>query len=113
MNRSGRAKPFLARFLFEKVKSVPQSVEIFLSFCILVSKGVESMPERDALAKRIKAYRRAQHMTQFDFSGATGLSVEEISLIERVGTDPKLSTLQNLSAYMGITVSELLQITDN
>ncbi len=70
------------------------------------------MPERDALAKRIKAYRKIQHKTQFEFSEATGLSVEEISLIERVETDPKLSTLQNLAAYMGITVSELLQIQD-
>lgn len=71
------------------------------------------MPERDALAKRIKAYRKLQHQTQFEFSELTGLSVEEISLIERVETDPKLSTLQNLAAYMGITVSELLQIPDS
>ena len=70
------------------------------------------MPERDALAKRIKAYRRIRQETQFDFSEATGLSVEEISLLEREETDPKLSTLQNLAAYMGITVSELLEIED-
>lgn len=70
------------------------------------------MPEKDALAKRLKGYRRLQHQTQFEFSEATGLSVEEISLLERVGTDPKLSTLQNLAAYMGITVSELLEIKD-
>ncbi len=71
------------------------------------------MPERDALANRIRAYRRLQHQTQWEFSEATGLSVEEISLIERAGTDPKLSTLQNLAAYMGVTVSELLQIPDS
>lgn len=38
----------------------------------------------------------------------TGLSIEEISLIERGKTDPKLSTLQKLAAYMGVTVSTLL-----
>ncbi len=70
------------------------------------------MTEKDALAKRLKAYRRIQHMTQFEFAEATGISVDEVSLLERVGTDPKLSTLQNLAAYMDITVSELLE-TDN
>lgn len=70
------------------------------------------MPERDALAKRIKSYRRTQHLTQFEFSEKTGLSIEEISLLERVGTDPKLSTLQSLAAYMDLTVSDLLKIED-
>lgn len=70
------------------------------------------MPERDALAGRLKAYRRIQHMTQFEFSEAVDLSVEEISLIERSQTDPKLSTLQNLAAYMDVTVSELLDVND-
>lgn len=70
------------------------------------------MPERDALAKRIKSYRREQHLTQFEFSEETGLSIEEISLLERVETDPKLSTLQSLAAYMGLTVSDLLKIED-
>lgn len=67
------------------------------------------MPERDALAKRLKDYRRFQHMTQFELSEATGLSIEEVSLLE---TDPKLSTLQNLAAYMDLTVSQLLQIEE-
>ena len=38
-----------------------------------------------------------------------GISVEELSLIERKLTDPKLSTLQKIAAYMGITVSKLLE----
>lgn len=70
------------------------------------------MPERDVLSKRIKACRHIRHMTQFDFSEEVGLSTEEISLLEREETDPKLSTLQSLAAYMGITVSELLKIED-
>lgn len=51
-------------------------------------------------------------MTQFDFSGETGLSVEEISHLEREETDPKFSTLQSLAAYMGVTVSDLLKIDE-
>lgn len=71
------------------------------------------MPEKNALAKQLKTYRRLQRMTQFEFSEVTDLSVEEISLLERAETDPKLSTLQNLAAYMGVTVSELLEIKDD
>ena len=71
------------------------------------------MPEKNALAKQLKTYRHIQHMTQFEFSEVTDLSVEEISLLERAETDPKLSTLQNLAAYMGVTVSELLEIKDD
>ena len=41
-----------------------------------------------------------------------GLSTEEISLLERGKTDPKLSTLQKIAAHMGITVSELLKIDE-
>lgn len=70
------------------------------------------MPERDVIAKRIRTYRRGQRMTQFDFSVETGLSIEEISNLERVETDPKLSTLQSLAAYMGVTVSELLKMEE-
>lgn len=86
--------------------------KFFPAFCILLSKGVEIMPEKNVLAGRLKTYRHTQHMTQFELSEATGLSVEEISLLERAGTDPKLSTLQNLAAYMDVTVSALLE-TDN
>lgn len=99
-------------FDVKKSKSGLRSVDLFSFFCIMLSEGVENMPEKDALAKRIKAYRRVQHMTQFDFSGETGLSVEEISHLEREETDPKLSTLQSLAAYMGVTVSDLLKIDE-
>ena len=101
-----------AGFFDKKSKSGLRSVDLFSFFCIMLSEGVENMPEKDALAKRIKAYRRVQHMTQFDFSGETGLSVEEISHLEREETDPKLSTLQSLAAYMGVTVSDLLKIDE-
>lgn len=66
------------------------------------------MPETDTLAKRLKAYRKSLGKNQFDFASDVGISIEEVSLIERGLTDPRLSTLQKISAYMGVTVSELL-----
>ncbi len=68
------------------------------------------MPETDVLAKRVKAYRKGLSKNQFDMACEMGISIEEISLIERGKTDPKLSTLQKIAAHMGITVSSLLEI---
>ena len=70
------------------------------------------MPETAALADRIRKYRDAQEKNQFDMASEMGLSTEEISLLERGKTDPKLSTLQKIAAHMGITVSELLKIDE-
>lgn len=70
------------------------------------------MPETDALAKRLKAYRKSNGMNQFEFASDVGISIEEVSLIERKLTDPRLSTLQKISAYMNVTVSDLLMVED-
>ena len=77
---------------------------------IMLSEGVKKMPEMTVLAKRIKEARRSHNMDQFEFSAEIGISREEISLLELEKTDPKLSTLQKITAYMGITVSQLLEI---
>lgn len=66
------------------------------------------MPEMDVLAKRVKAYRKDRAINQPEMAWEMGLSTEEVSLIERGKTDPKLSTLQKIAAHMGITVSTLL-----
>lgn len=68
------------------------------------------MPETDVLAKRVKEYRKRRFKNQPDMAWEMGLSTEEISLIERGKTDPKLSTLKKIAAHMGITVSSLLEI---
>ena len=68
------------------------------------------MPEIDALANRVKEYRRSQNKNQFEMSSEIGICEEELSLIERGQTDLKLSTMQKIAAYMGITVSELLRV---
>ncbi len=71
------------------------------------------MPEIDALAKRLKRYRQAVHKTQFEFSSEIGISEEELSLLERRKTDPKLSTIQLIASCMDVTVSQLLNIEDD
>lgn len=68
------------------------------------------MPEVDALARRLKRFRRAQDKTQFEMSAEIGISEEELSLLERGKTDPKLSTIQMIASYLGLTVSELLRV---
>ena len=71
------------------------------------------MPETDALAKRVKKYRKQLEKTQFDMAVEMGISTEEISLIERGRTDPRLSTMQKIAAHMGITVSRLLDTKED
>jgi len=67
------------------------------------------MPETEALAKRVKAYRKELSKNQPEMAYEMGISTEEISLIDRGKTVPKLSTLQKIAAHMGITVSSLLE----
>lgn len=69
------------------------------------------MPEIDALAEKISRIRRGKKETQAVFAHHCGISEEELSLLERKKTDPKLSTLQSIAAYTGNTVSDLLDIT--
>lgn len=68
------------------------------------------MPETHALAERVKKYRKDLGKNQFEMACDMGISVEELSLIERGKTDPKLSTMQKIAAYMGVSVSSLLTV---
>ncbi len=70
------------------------------------------MPEISAMAKRVKAYREALKKTQFEMACEIGISIEELSLIERQGANPRLDTMQKIAAHMGITVSELLKVEE-
>ena len=70
------------------------------------------MPEISALAKRVRAYRKSLGETQFELSGEIGISIEELSLIERGQANPRLSTMQKIAAHMGITVSALLDVEE-
>lgn len=93
------------------IKSVPCSVYIHLLTIYngIVPRGLK-MPEYEALAKNLKKIRKEKNETQFEFASNCGVSEEEISLMERKKTDPKLSTLQNIAAYTSRTVSDLLKV---
>ena len=71
------------------------------------------MPEREALAKYLKEFRKINKETQFEFAANVGISIEELSLMEREITNPSLDTLQKIAAYTGNTVSELLRVDKN
>ena len=94
-------------------ESVIYSVVLGNIFGYDLSKGVEIMPEREALAKYLKEYRKQNNETQFEFSANIGISIEELSLLEREKGNPNLSTLQKIAAYTGAPVSELLDLEDD
>ncbi|MBQ9082250.1 MAG: helix-turn-helix transcriptional regulator [Clostridia bacterium] len=66
------------------------------------------MPEKTALAKHLREARILLRKSQVDFAAECGLSTETISQIEREKENPSLSTLQKIAAYLGKSVSELL-----
>ena len=68
------------------------------------------MPELKALAMNTKAKRIEKKETQLEFGLNCGLSEDEICKIENQNTDPKLSTIQSIAAYTGLTVSDLLKV---
>lgn len=70
------------------------------------------MTEHEALAKRLKAIRTKKNETQFEFAGNCGVSDDLISQIETEKANPRLSSLQDIASYLGITVSELLKIEE-
>lgn len=69
-------------------------------------------PEFEALAKRVKAIRKAMDENQLEFSEHCGINVETLSLIEREKSDVRLSTAQKIAAYTGLTVSQLFAVED-
>lgn len=68
----------------------------------------ESFPELEFISQRLKAYRNKYEESQEEFADHIGIHIASLSLIERKRMNLRLSTLQKIAAYMGITVSELL-----
>lgn len=70
------------------------------------------MPEEiETMAKRLKLYREHIKQSQFEASCETceiGISVEELSNLERCCTDPRFSTLGKVARYMGVGVPALI-----
>ena len=68
------------------------------------------MPEYEKLSDRLRKIRRKLKQNQADFAAHCDISTDTLSLIEREQTDVKLSTLQKIASYTGLTVSELLDL---
>ncbi len=66
------------------------------------------MDDMTLLAKKIRTARKKLRQSQTEFAFNCDISVETLSLIEREETDPRLSTIQKIAAYLGTTVRELL-----
>ena len=66
------------------------------------------MPELAALSKRILKYRQEHGESQLEFAEHCDVSHYTMSSIENIASDVKVSTVQKIAAYTGMTVSELL-----
>jgi len=66
----------------------------------------------DFLAKELKARRKRAGLSQDELSEKTGVSMAQISEIERGIANPTLSILEKIADYFQITVAELLDKND-
>ena len=81
---------------------------LFLFMRLLSLNRLRNMNENEIIARNIRAARKGLMESQMVFAANCGLSVEEISLLEREKADPKLSTLQMIASYIGEPVTYLL-----
>ena len=70
------------------------------------------MPENTILSENIKLLRKQMQLSQMEFAASCGISTEILSLLEREQTDPKLSTIQKVAAYVGCDAYELIRKQD-
>ena len=66
------------------------------------------MPEIRFLAENIHKIRKEMKETQADFAAHCGLGTGTYNAIENQRSDPKLSSIQKIAAYVDLTVPELL-----
>lgn len=66
------------------------------------------MSENEIISYNLKRIRKELGESQLDFAANCDISVEELSLLERGKSDPKMSTLQKIAAYIGQPVAYLL-----
>jgi len=64
------------------------------------------------LAKELRARRKLAGLSQDDLSEKTGVSMAQISEIERGIANPTLSILEKIADYFQISVAELLDGND-
>ncbi len=68
------------------------------------------MPEKTTLAEFTLKDRQERKESQFTYACNCGISKEFLSLIERGKANPSLEMIQNIAAYAGVTVSEMLNV---
>lgn len=70
------------------------------------------MPERQAIADRLKEFREFTHKTRTECASEMGLSREQYRFMERQEADCKLSTLKKVSLAISTTIPELLRVDE-
>lgn len=66
------------------------------------------MPEFENLAQNIARVRKQMKETQEEFAAHCDIASGTLNLMENQKTDPRLSSIQKVAAYIGCTVPELL-----
>lgn len=69
--------------------------------------------QRKLLSDKLKAFRRANNLSQYEFAEDCGMSSKTVSLIERCKLNTTLDTLDLLAVRMDTTVAELLKSTED
>ena len=62
---------------------------------------------KQALGLRIAALRRAKGLSQEEFAGKSGYSVEFISLVERGVNAPSVAGLEKIAKALGVEIKDL------
>ena len=76
-----------------------------------MSRSSTSEPGRELLellGRRIREARVRRGLTQLDLAQAAELSVAYVSLIERGGRNPPLTTVASLARALGVGVTDLV-----
>jgi len=71
------------------------------------ARGAGEYPVHE-LGERLRAVRRARHLTLAELAGRSGVSRSMLSEIERGSVNPTIGVLWNLTFALGIELSELL-----
>lgn len=66
-----------------------------------------SEPLRKVFGRRVRDFRRAQKLSQEDFSEICGFARSYMSRIERGGANPSLDAIQTIANALKVTVKDL------
>ena len=70
------------------------------------------MEPHEQFARNLRKHREEARLSQEALGHACGLHRTEISLLERSGRDPRLSTIVRLARALGVRPSDLLDGID-